>query len=161
MDKVLKIPECLDEVLVRELQGAGVFKQVSLTTRGIAADHYLLEPSLVDLRWEVPDYKRKVSTAFTISLLTGGIGGIGYGATGTDVFGHATLHIKLIDPRQQQVVLERDYRATAKDNRSKLRCDTPTTYREMAASALKQAIEDFKKDLQQLQISPPKATPAT
>jgi hypothetical protein len=61
-----------------------------------------------------------VSTAFTIRLLTGGITGVGYGVTATDVFGHATLHIRLVDTQQKRVVLERDYQATAKDHRSKL-----------------------------------------
>lgn len=151
MDKVLKVPDCLDSVLVKELEGAGVFKKVTLNTNGIAADQYLLEPTLVDLRWEVPDYGRKVATAFTISLLTGGLGGVGYGSTGTDVFGHVTLRVKLTDTRRQWVILERDYEATAKDNRSKFSCDTPNTYREMAARALKVAIEDLKKDLWKLQ----------
>jgi hypothetical protein len=152
MDKVLQLPDCLDNVLVKELEGAGVFGQVHLSTNGIAADQYLLEPSLVDLRWEVPDYDRKVATVFAVSLLTGGIGGIGYGATGTDVLGHAKLHVKLTDMQKRQVVLEREYQATAKDNRSKLNCDTPSTYREMAASALKQIIEDLKQDLRNLRM---------
>jgi hypothetical protein len=161
MDKVLKIPECLDAVLVKELEGAGIFKKVTLNSEGIAADRYLLEPSLIDLRWEVPDYKRKVSTAFTLSLLTGGIGGVGYGVTGTDVFGHATLRVKLTDTQQKRVILERDYQATAKDNRSKFSCDTPATYREMAAGALKEVIEELKKDLRNLPGTNAKGPPAT
>jgi hypothetical protein len=159
MDKVLKLPNCIDSVLVTELQGAGLFKKVGLSTNGVVADRYLLEPSLIDLRWEVPDYKRKVGTAFTISLLTGGIGGVGYGVTGTDVFGHATLHVKLTDTQQKQVVLDRQYQATAKDNRSKFSCDTPNTYRDMAARALKQVVEDLKKDLRELQEATTKVSP--
>ena len=159
MDKVLKLPDCIDSVLVTELQGAGLFKKVGLSTNGVVADRYLLEPSLVDLRWEVPDYKRKVGTAFTISLLTGGIGGVAYGASGTDVLGHATLRVKLTDTQQKQVVLERQYQATAKDNRSKFGCDTPDTYRDMAARALKQVVEDLKKDLRELRSTSEKVSP--
>jgi hypothetical protein len=59
MDKVLKISEWIDTVLVKEMERAGIFKKVSLNANGITADRYLLEPSLIDLRWQVPNYERK------------------------------------------------------------------------------------------------------
>jgi hypothetical protein len=160
MDKVLELPACIDAVMVKELEGSGVFKKVTLTTNGVASAEYLLEPSLLELRWEVPDYGRKVGTTFAISFLTGGIGGLGYAATGTDVFGHATLRAKLTDSRSKAVMLEREYHATAKDNRAKLNCDTPNTYREMAASALKQIMEQLKDDLRKLVITNLRPAPA-
>lgn len=161
MDKVLYVPGCLDGVLLKELEGAGIFKSVTLNTNGIAADQYLLEPSLVDLRWEVPNYNSKLATAFTVSLLTGGIGGLAYGSTGTEVLGHATVHVKLTDVRQKQIILERDYQASSKDKRSKFNCDTPTTYREMAAAALKEVIDELKNDLRKLTTAAPKPSPAS
>jgi ribulose kinase len=101
-----------------------------------------------------------VGTAFAVSLLTGGIGGIAYGASGTDVFGFAAVRVKLIDVRQGRVVLEREYEASAKDNRSKFNCDTPATYREMAAGAFKQVIEDLKEDLRKITSAVENPSPA-
>jgi hypothetical protein len=150
MDEVLELPTCLDSVMVKELEGSGLFRKVSLNTNGIASAEYVLEPSLLELRWEVPDYGKIVGTTFAVSVLTGGLGGIGYGATGTDVLGHASLRVKLTEGQSKTVILDREYRATAKDNRAKLSCDTPNTYREMAAAALKDVIGQLKEDLHKL-----------
>ncbi len=152
MDKVLALPACMDPVLVTELERSGLFSCVRLETNGTPAAGYVVQGRLRDLRWEVPDYDAMLGTVFVVSFLTGGIGGVIYGSTSTDVFGHATVHFVVSDAQGTRVFLDRDYVATAKEKKSKFKCDTPGTYRLVAAKAYKEVLDRFKDDVRQLDL---------
>lgn len=150
MDKVIEIPAALDVVLVKELQNVGLFSSVTNPSSNFPKS-YQIQTVLKDLRWEVPNYNRTVGTTFAISLLTGGIGGIAYGSTGIDVLGHAKMQFTLTDSKKK-LLLDREYDATFTERKAKLNCDTPDTYREVAAGALKNVIEKLTVDLRELQL---------
>jgi hypothetical protein len=147
MDKALKLPASVEEVVLKEMEGAGIFHEVVRKSNS-DPEVYILKPTLTELRWEVPSYDRKVGTAMGLSIATGGIGGLIYGSTGTEVLGHSSMRFILL--RGEKQVLNKEYKATATEKKSKLSCDTPDTYREMAAKALQQIMQEFKEDLQKI-----------
>ena len=150
MDKVLDVPACIDTALERELNNSGLFQQVELKSDPKQSGGLLLQTSLNELAWEVPNYKSIVGTAFTVSLLTGGIGGMAYGSTETDVYGHAKVRFILSQEGSPEILLDREYSANSKARKAKLNCDTPATYREMAAKALRDVYNQFKADLDKI-----------
>lgn len=152
MCKLLYLPECLDTALMTELRNSGLFSSVELQTNAAPVEAYVLQTTLKDLRWEVPHYDRILGTTFAVSLFTGGIGGIIYGCTGTEVLGHSSLHFTVTDTRVAGTLLDRDYSGTTTLRKAKLSCDTAPTRREVAAGALKDVIDDLQADLQQLNL---------
>lgn len=144
LDKMLKIPECVEVVLAQEMEGAGYFRSVNTAADG-GATGYTLRVTLEDLRWEVPKYDALVGKTFGISLATGGLGGLIYASTDTPVLGHAALTMVLASSEGE--VLNKRYVGAVQEERAKLSCDTPTTRREMAAKAVAEAIRQFKADL--------------
>ncbi|MBC8096103.1 MAG: hypothetical protein H7Y43_09845 [Akkermansiaceae bacterium] len=151
MDKCLALPACIDPVIVTELGGSGMFSTVGLQTEALPGTAYVLRTTLADLRWEVPHYDRLVMNTFLFSLCTGGIGGLIYGSTDTEVLGHTAVHFTLSDP-QGVLLLDRDYTGITAIRKTKLSCDTPVTRREVAAGAFKSAFDKFKDDLRQLNL---------
>jgi hypothetical protein len=154
-DKVLQIPECMDPVTVKELQGIGVFSAVELCTNSTPENGYTLHTQLKELRWEVPNHDTIVTTAFVVSLFTGGIGGVIYGSTGTDVFGYANVHFRLENAQTSQPLLDRDFTATEKRRTTKLVCDTPDTLREVSAGALRTIFNQLEAELKELDLKRP------
>jgi hypothetical protein len=152
MDKVLKLPECLDPVIVKELDDSGLFGSVELNTNEVPKTGYLLQCRINELRWEVPNYGRLVGTVGVVSVLTGGVGGVIYGSTDTDVLGHANVHFNLTNLQGNQMLLDRDYIATITEKKAKLNCDTPATYREVAAKSFQTTIEQFEKDVRHMSL---------
>lgn len=150
MDKVLELPSCFDVVIANELTNSGLCKAVELKPNASTNSQYDLQCTLHCLEWEVPDYKHKVRTAFTVSLLTGGIGGVAYGSTSTEVYGRAKMRFVVSEKNRNEVLLDREYSGAATERKSKFNCDTATTYREMAAKAFQQAFEQFKADLEKV-----------
>lgn len=151
-DKVLQIPECIDPVTVKELQGIGLFSTVTFCTNSAPKNGYVLHSQLKELRWEVPNHDSMVTTVFVVSLFTGGIGGVIYGCTDTDVFGYADVHFRLENTHTSQTVLDRDFKATEKRRTTKLSCDTPATMREVSAGALRTVFNEFESELKQLNL---------
>lgn len=150
MYDVLKLPECLDPVLVKELEGSGLFSHVELKTNGLPETGWMLQCRIEELRWEVPGYNGMVGTMFVVSILTGGVGGVIYGCTDADVLGHAQAQFNLTSVPGNQELLNRDYAATNKETKIKLVCDTPTAYREAAAKSFKKVMDQFESDVKQL-----------
>lgn len=147
LDKTLNIPKCLDDAMVTELGNSGWFTQVNLYLEAKTNGNYLLECSLNELTWEVPDYADKMETAAVVSVLTGAVGGLVYGSTKTDVNGQAKMRF-VLSKEPGGVLLDKEYSATATERKIKFECDTPGTYREMAAKAFQKVLEQFKADLE-------------
>ena len=147
LDSVLRIPECVEEVLASEMEGLGMFQSVARTSASGATGEsgYRLAVTLDRLEWEIPGHDRIVGTAFGLSLATGGIGGLIYGSTGTEVLGHAALTVRLTS--EGRVILEKSYTGTAQEKKAKMKSDTPATGRELAAKAVASAIGQLKADL--------------
>lgn len=150
MGKVLALPTCLNSVIVSELQASGAFSTVVFATNDIGTAGLKLDSKLGALDWEVPNYDRILGTVFLVSLCTGGVGGVVYGVTETDVFGHATVHFTLTDMSSSSVLLDRDYLGKYSVRKAKLSCDTPDSYREVAAGAFKSVMDQFEADVQKL-----------
>ena len=151
LDKVIHIPDGVTEVLTNELSRLGLFTQV----RHDGVNHsgnYHLRCELNDLRWEVPNYDKMLGTSLLVSVATGGIGGLAYGSTPTDILGHA--RVRFILKKGNEEFLNKEYIGTASERKAKLKSDTPKTYREMAAKALKSVLSQFTSDLTQLNLPP-------
>lgn len=151
MDKVVVLPTGLNFVIVRELRATGLFSDVALKAPNSSETNFVLQATLKELRWEIPNYGKMVGTTTVISALTGGIGGLAYGSTGVDVHGHARVQFVLKNPRGA-TVLNREYFSKTTERKAKMNSDTPTAYREVAASSLKEVINQFTDDLRQLEL---------
>jgi hypothetical protein len=156
IDKIYKNPPVIEiqKILQKELINSGFFTEIHLATE-IPNDHagYLIKPSLVRLEWEVPDYDNLVGTTFVVSLLTGGIGGLVYASTSTDVFGYVDLEIELYDLSTENLLTKKIYKGLIKQNMAKLSSDTPETKATIIGLAAQSAINQFKEDL--LTLLPP------
>jgi hypothetical protein len=144
MDRVLAIPQCVEVVLAQEMEGVGMFQKVSRQTSPPQSG-YTLRVALDRLQWEVPNYDRILGTTLGVSIATGGLGGLIYGSTGTEVLGHASMEMVLTSG--DAVLLNKKYVGLAKEEKAKMNSDTPATYREVAAKAVADAISQFKADL--------------
>jgi hypothetical protein len=151
MDKVVDLPDGLNHIILRELKNSGLFRNVEMKVPSTSTTNYSLQATLKELRWNVPNYKQELATTTTISALTGGIGGLAYGSTGIDVHGIARVQFVLKNQRGG-TVLNREYSSTFTERKSKMNCDTPATYREVAAGALKEVLNQFTRDVQQLNL---------
>jgi hypothetical protein len=149
MDKVLDLPKALDAVLEQELRNSGLFSKVEVDQTAAGTRDIKLTGLVNKLQWEVPSHGRKVATAAAISFATGGIGGVIYGSTDTEVFGHAQFHFT-VTSSTNSILLDRDYTATAEEKKAKLNCDTPATFREVAAKAFRLIVDQLTADLQKI-----------
>ena len=142
----------VNTILKEEISGTGLVKSVVVKDSSGSADdlrssgaNFLVIPVLKELKWEVPGYDTIKTLAFTTSFLTGGVGGMIYGSTSTDVYGIAELSIRIVDVNSTDV-LDKAYTARIEDRKAKLVCDTPGTKSEMVGRALKEAVDKFRAD---------------
>lgn len=142
----------LNTILKEEISGTGMIKSVAVKESSGSADdlrssgaNFVVIPILKELRWEVPGYDTIKTLAFTTSFLTGGVGGMIYGSTSTDVYGIAELSIRVVDVNSADV-LDKAYTGRIEDRKAKLVCDTPGTKSEMVGRALKEAVDKFRAD---------------
>lgn len=147
LDKLLFIPSGLDEIIVREIQSTGKFAEVVNFAPKSPGKDFLLEATLQQLVWEVPKYDQLLGTAFGVSFLTGGVGGVIYGSTKTPVIGRAQIAFKLSKPANNRVVLEKQYSGVVSEKLAKFNCDMPGTKRRMASLAIRRIMDQFKQDL--------------
>ena len=152
MDEALRLPQCLDAVIVQELANSSLFSNVELQTNGQPKADYVLQCKINKLSWDVPDYDDLLGTEFIVSFLTGGVGGVIYGCTDTDVFGYADINFNLVSRRDQRPMLNRDYDSTFIETKIKFKCDTPNTYREVAAKSLRMSFDRFENDARQMNL---------
>jgi hypothetical protein len=155
LDKVLFIPSGLDRIVDREVESTGRFANTVQLTNGVARgnEDFLLDVTLRKLEWEIPNHDQMVGIVFGLSLVTGGVGGVIYGSTSTDVMGHAQIAFKLSRPSTGKVLLEREYTGDVQRRVTKFNCDTPKTGRRLAGAAVRNVMEQFNRDLDNLVLN--------
>jgi hypothetical protein len=142
------------EVLTAELQSMGHLRSVFVQgTNSIRAD-LLVRTEMQRLEWEVPNYNTIIGITFFASLLTGGIGGIIYGSTSTDVNGMAVVRFEISDINPQRVIMSREFTGRHKERVSKLNCDSNETKARVASLAFRDAVEQLKAELRRV-LPPP------
>lgn len=154
----------LTAALHREMEASGAFARVealpgcvttpsldALRADGIAI---VVQPQVDRMQWVVPDYAQIRGTAMAVSLLFGVVGGVAYGMTDTEVFGHVELRVALLDTRSG-ALLERTYTGEASREMDKLASDTPETRRRMIGLAFDEAMKPFREDLRMLAAAAP------
>ena len=98
------LDQTLLEIFDSELAASGYFKETiriaslseldSTSPTGQTCEVFILHPTFSSIRWSVPDYEEKMMKAGVISGLTGGIGGLIYGSTKTDMESESVVSIK-------------------------------------------------------------------
>lgn len=139
----------LQPILEKELLSTNLFSEVFTATESNqnAKADIMIEPAIEKLEWAVPDYEALLSKAFFISFLTGGIGGVIYGNTDTDVYGNATIRVRVTDKQMGNVLLNKSYNGHHEEQMIKFKCDIPETRVKMANESLKKAIGSMNADL--------------
>lgn len=137
LDSFLKEPptRSVEQALAAELTAGGGFSKVSTHTEPPAT--ILIEADLREMSWAVPNHQGMMKTAFWTSFLTGGLGGLAYGATDTPVFGHAVVALKITERGSGRILLEQSFDAMHEEKMAKLKCDSLETRARMMAQALK------------------------
>ncbi len=160
IDKIFKANpiEEIGRIIQQEIMSTGLFIEVIQLSEGDAegaerrpyfdADIYV-SAKLLEMDWKVPNYDAMIGKAFGLSVLTGGIGGMIYGSTETDVYDDARIRIKVIDLRLQKTLLDKEYIGHAEEKMKKLKCDTPNTKARMIGNAIEIVMASFKEDLAQ------------
>lgn len=114
---------------------------------------YRISGTLHTLSWEIPNYNAMVRNAFTVSMLTGGIGGIAYGSTTTPVFGNIDIEYTVKDSISGITVFTNRYTVKHEEKRKKLSSDTPLAKAEITSQALSKSIQMFAQDLSQFYLA--------
>lgn len=139
----------LQAILENELLGTKLFnKVITVSERNldVTAD-VMIEPTLQDLEWNVPDYDALLTKMFIVSFLTGGIGGAIYGSTDIDVHGKATIAIRVTDKVKGTVLIDKSYDGHYDEQIATMQCDLPQTKVKMANESLKKTIALINSDL--------------
>jgi hypothetical protein len=145
--------EEIRKILDSEMLGTGFVARVTPPVKDQGGSQnaekvdLVMRSAIKELRWEIPGYDALVSRMFIVSLLTGGIGGLIYGSTSTDVYGHSRLRISLVDEKDGKVYLDKEYTGDSKQSMAKLKSDIPSTKALLIGESLQQAMEQFRKDL--------------
>lgn len=158
LDSFLKEPvaDFTRRMLAAELVANGAFASVQ-EKPGDVSGGVLIEASLGELSWMVPNHSRMVKTAFWTSFLTGGLGGLAYGATETPVFGHAAIHLKLTDRATAKVLLDQSFDAVHEEHIAKLKSDTLETRTRVMGAALKATLVKAAKAVAAANLAEPVA----
>lgn len=141
----------IDIIFKEELMSTGLFTHVIPfenrdSTKDIEAD-IIVFPNLLHMDWEVPNYDQICTTAFVLGLFTGIVGGTIYGCTDTDVYGDTTLHIKTIDSKTGEILIDQEYAGHCESEKLKFTCDSLDTKATSVGDSLEAAIDKFKADL--------------
>ena len=148
--------EEIGKIIQQEIVSTGLFVQViqlsegdtKVSEGGLHGDADLLvSAKLREMNWIVPNYAAMLGKTFGVSVLTGGIGGLIYGSTETDVYGDAKISIKVVDLQFNRTLLDKDYVGHAEEKMKKLACDTPSAKARMVGEAIKGIMQQFKEDL--------------
>jgi len=103
---------------------------------------------LDQLEWNVPDYDAMRGKAFAVSFLTGGIGGLAYGSTGTPVRGIVRMRVSFA--RSGTFIMKGEYAGFYEEKLAKLKCDTMETKARIVGFAVSDAVEKLVKDVEKL-----------
>jgi hypothetical protein len=150
IDKIFKDSPLMEiqKMIEEEILYSGIFSQMKKKGETFNAElRYLIKPVLKRLEWHIPNYDSMVGTAFIVSALTGGIGGVIYGSTDTTVFGYVDLEIELYDNQSRQTVFNKTYKGEVKKTMAKIFSDSQNTKAEMIGLATQDAVKKFKVDL--------------
>jgi hypothetical protein len=120
--------------ILNSLNDSGLFSQ----SDG-AGTHFLIRAEIVKLQWFVPGYEAMLKKVFVTSFLTGGLGGVAYGSTETEVHGICELVIK-VDANGRQVLCS-SYAEQHIEKMVKLKCDTMDTKSRVAGIAVSRALD--------------------
>ncbi len=151
------VPELVGRAVGDEVASTGAVRQVvDAGTRSLDALRgdgvtVVVEPTLEELAWEVPGHEAMVVTVFFLSMLTGGIGALIYGATSTDVLARARVTIRMVTTGEPREVTN-TYTGSVQESMSKLSCDSPSTVSSMAGKALADALRPFRNDATQFLV---------
>lgn len=139
-------------IIQEELMSTGLFDDVILLPSPVKEHEatIVIESSVAKLNWEVPKYKDIVGTAFVVGFLTGGVGGIVYGSTATDVHSDVSLDVRVVEHGSGNVLLEKTYDGHCEEKFPKLKCDTPETKAMMVGKSLKRTMEAMIFDIQKV-----------
>ncbi len=150
LDKVLDLPKGLADVLVREMESTGHFSAAMPVTKLSAergATDYLLTIVLRQFDWQIPDRDEIAATSMGVAAATGAVGGLVYGSTSTEVSAVTRIGLRLTTSKGA-VILSKEYIGHATMKTLKMNCDAPGTGRKIAGKALKDVVDQFKRDLQ-------------
>lgn len=151
IDKIYSVKplEEIQRIIHDELMSTGLFKGISFSEDNKDDDKadIKIEPSLTEMAWEVPNYEGICNIAFITGMLTGGIGGLIYGCTTTDVYGDTNLHIKIVETSSGNILIDKEYKGHCEEKTTKMICDTSGTKAKMVGNSLKTALESLKADL--------------
>ena len=146
----------LNKIIEEEIKSTGLFEQVLMVPEEMLDDQeylnqtgaeFIMRTGLLEMKWEVPDYKAKMSKITAASLLGGLVGGLIYGGSSTEVWGDTKLNFILTDVKIGNSVLNKDYEGHYVEEMKLLKCDTPSTKAHVVGKSLKIAMEECKKDL--------------
>lgn len=120
--------EEISKALKTELVASGIAGQVDLAESAEASqpNAYRVSAELLAMDWEIPDYESKRKKAFWVSMLTGGLGGVIYGNSKTDVYGCVSLRVRVVEPNNN-IALEKIYRGESADRMTLFSAETRAT----------------------------------
>lgn len=144
LDAILELPA--DQQLTQALQAAIVQSKL-LSENATSKDALDISVSMNKLEWFVPGYKAMIKKAFATSFLTGGLGGLAYGSTDTEVHGLCELTITV--KWNGEALLTKTYSDAHIEKMAKLKCDSMQTKSRMAAISVSHVVDAFLPDLQQ------------
>lgn len=132
--------EDLNKTIGEEIRSTGLFRKViSIPPDKMDDEKYLqnqdidfvMNSSLKEMKWEIPDYDKIQTTIFIVSFLTGGIGGVIYGSTDSDIYGDMKQRITLIEQNSGKILLDKEYTGHIEERKTKFKCDTLKTKAEI------------------------------
>jgi len=151
IDQIFEKPpiDSLKEILMTEMDESGMLLKGSNSDAS-----YTINGELKKLSWEVPGHEGKVKAAFTVSLLTGGLGGLAYGSTKTPVYGEIELKLS-VTRNDGSTLLEKTYSGKSEEKMALLKSDTPNTMSMVVGKSLNIVIKEFIEDLDEALAAEP------
>lgn len=159
IDRVL-VTNYLSEVpglLAADLSSTGQFKSVSPQGSNAAPAELLVKTELQRLDWEVPAYNTILGMTFVTSVFTGGIGGLIYLSTSTDVNAVAVVRFELSEVNGGKVVASQAVTGRHTERMAKMSCDTHETKARVVALAFQDAVAQWKAELARALAEPGQA----
>lgn len=146
--------EDIKKVISDELKSTGLFKEIvvlPLEDKTKLRDvNFILNSSIKDLAWEIPNLEDQEGKMLVISILTGGIGGLIYGSGDTDFYGKAKLKITIKESETNATLLDKEYVSRVEEKMARLNTDSYEERSKIIAKAVKRIMEEFKTDLQEV-----------
>jgi len=141
--------EEMQEVIQGEVKSTGLFREtISLAKDEEPHDcQLILNTSLKELAWEIPNLKAQEGKMLVISALTGGLGGLAYGSGSTDFYGKAKMHIILKEMATGKVLIDKEYSSRVAKKMARLKTDSYEQRSKIIGEAVKQVMNEFKIDL--------------